>query len=564
MATRNHGNFISRSIESVLNQSFQDWELIIVNDGSTDNTGLVVKQFRAKDKRIIYLDNGKNLGVSKSFNRALAIAKGKYIARIDSDDAWIGKDKLKKQVEFLKAHPDYVAVGGGMIVVNPGGKELFRYLKSEQDKDIRATALVTNPIANSTSVCRRDVIIKAGLCDESLDYNEDWDFWLKIGLLGKFYNFPEYFSYYTMTGRNKSVVYLRRHTAAALNIIWKFRRDYSNFLKGFFINLAQFFYGCVPFKIRFFFHVYLSKLKKKFSGSKIENEQNRLFYDGIVSAVKKNKSPLVSIIMPTYNRADKISKAIESVIGQTFKNWELIIIDDASLDETSQVVKEWQKRFPSKIIFVRNKTNIYPDISAILNQAAALAKGKYIARIDDDDWWCNPVKLEIQVGFLENYPDYVVCGGGMKVVDLKSRSLFSYFKPEMDFRIRQMALFANPFAHTTVMYTKAAFQKVGGYGNWVYAEDWDLWLKLGKIGKLYNFSDYFTVYTMSYKNKSFVYQRQQAQTIFQIIKKHRLRYPNFYFAYAFNIAQYAYSLLPVALRKFFHFPLSYFKNSSFN
>lgn len=203
----------------------------------------------------------------KSFNRAMAIVKGKYIARIDSDDAWFGEDKLKKQVEFLEKNHDYAAVGGGMIVIDSVDKELYRYLKPEKDEKIRATALITNPIANSTSICRKDVIIKAGLCDASLDYNEDWDFWLKIGLFGKFYNFPDYFSYYTITGRNKSAVYLRRHTATALKIIWKFRRDYPNFFKGFFVNSAQFFYSCLPFSIRKLLNIPLSCFKKVIAGA---------------------------------------------------------------------------------------------------------------------------------------------------------------------------------------------------------------------------------------------------------------------------------------------------------
>lgn len=269
MSTKNQAGLIADSIESVLAQSFKDWELIVVNDGSTDNTEAVVKAFQKKDPRIIYIDNGKNLGVPKSFNKAMNIARGEFIARIDSDDAWIGKDKLKKQVEFFKIHLDYVAVGGGMIVINSKKEELYRYLKPEQDKEIRNSALITNPIANSASVCRKSAVIKAGLCDETLDYNEDWDFWLKIGLLGKFYNFPEYFSYYTMTGRNKSMVYLRRHTASALRIIFKYRKQYPVFLKGFLINFIQFLYGFLPFRARLFLNAPLSAFKKLVAGSSI-------------------------------------------------------------------------------------------------------------------------------------------------------------------------------------------------------------------------------------------------------------------------------------------------------
>lgn len=566
MATRNQGDWIYRSLKSVTNQSFKDWELIIVNDGSTDNTEEIIQNFQKKDKRIIYLDNGKNLGVPKSFNRAMALAQGKYIARIDSDDVWIGKDKLKKQYDFLETYPDYAAVSGGMIVIDSEGKELFRYLKPETDEQIRSAALVTNPIANSASVCRKDAIVKAGLCDASLDYNEDWDFWLKIGLLGKLYNFPDYFSYYTMTGRNKSMVYLREHTIAALKIIWKYRQSYPNFLKGFSVNFIQFLYGCVPYKIRFLFNASLSKFKKKIAGSRIkgpeQNQENGIQSDKFSGIVKKT-SPLVSILLPTYNRAGFIGKAIESVINQSFKNWELIIIDDYSTDNTEKVVESFQKK-GLKIKLVKNKKNFYPDISRILNQGLALAKGKYIARLDDDDWWSHSDKLKMQVEFLENHPDYVVCGSGMIIVDAADRELFRYLKSENDSEIRLNALIVNPFSHTTALFSKSAALKVGGYGNWFYAEDWDLWLKLGRAGKFYNLQKYLTTYRMSGVNKSFLYQKPQTKMIFNIIKKHRSDYPRFYFAFMFNCLQYLYSFLPLVLRKNFHPSLAYWKRSFFS
>lgn len=265
MSTLNHGKYISRSIKRTLDQSFQDFEFIIVNDGSTDNTEEIVKSF--KDERIIYLKNETNKGVPYSFNKAMKIAKGKYIARVDSDDAWIGKDKLKKQVEFLEKNKDYAVTGGGMVVVKPNGQELFRYLKPETDKETRKNALTTNPVANSTSVCRKDAVVAIGLCNEKLPYNEDWDFWLNIGKQGKFYNFQEYFSYYTFTGTNKSMRYLTRHTWTAIKVIWKHRKDYPGIAKGLFINFLQLCYSFIPFFIRKRINPFFSKLKKSLAGA---------------------------------------------------------------------------------------------------------------------------------------------------------------------------------------------------------------------------------------------------------------------------------------------------------
>lgn len=272
------------------------------------------------------------------------------------------------------------------------------------------------------------------------------------------------------------------------------------------------------------------------------------------------KKPLVSVLMPTFNRSGCVSRAIESVLAQSFNDWEFIIIDDASTDNTPAVLKVWQEK-DSRIIYIRNEKNSRPDISKILNQGIALANGKYIARIDDDDWWSDSDKLKTQIDFLEANPDYFVCGGGMIVVDSFHRELFRYLKSESDFDIRKTALLANPFSHTTAVFSREAAEKVGGYGDWQYAEDWDLWLKLGQIGKFYNLPLYLTTYVMAGNNKSFVHQRPQARMILAIISKHRRHYRGFYFAYVFNFAQYLYSFLPLPLRKAVHPPLSYLKRA---
>jgi glycosyltransferase involved in cell wall biosynthesis len=270
--------------------------------------------------------------------------------------------------------------------------------------------------------------------------------------------------------------------------------------------------------------------------------------------------PLVSIVMPTHNRANLVSRAIKSVLNQSFRDWELIIIDNASTDVTPKILSQLQAK-DSRLRVLRNEKNNYPDISKTLNYGLKESRGKYIARLDDDDYWCNKDKLKKQIEFLETHSDYVLCGGGVIVVNNEDKELFRYLKSEKDDDIRGRALFANPFSHTTTLFLKKAAQKVGGYGNWHFAEDWDLWLKLGEIGKFYNFSEYFTCYLMAGQSKSFIYQKPQSRMILQIIKKHRYNYPNFWQAYYFNLFQYFYSFLPLFIKKTLHPLLSKFKRS---
>lgn len=274
-------------------------------------------------------------------------------------------------------------------------------------------------------------------------------------------------------------------------------------------------------------------------------------------------SPVVSIVLPTYNRVSLLSRAVESIVGQTFQNWELIIINDASTDGTRHTIDALTKKDP-RIKPIHNAKNNYPDISKTLNDGLAKAKGKYIARLDDDDYWCDPDKLKKQVDFLESHADYVIIGGGTIVIDENDNERFRYLKLETDEAIRSRALFANPFTHSTVMFRRDVAREVGGYGSFKNAEDWDLWLRMGTRGKFYNSQDYFVRYLMTEQSKTFLFKRSQSKEVLKIVVRYKKDYPHFYSAYLLNLSQYCYSLLPYGLRRVLYNSLSKAKRSLFS
>ncbi len=114
-----------------------------------------------------------------------------------------------------------------------------------------------------------------------------------------------------------------------------------------------------------------------------------------------NKLPIVSIIMPTYNRADLLPRAIDSVLRQSYQDWELIVVNDASTDGTKDVLERYAKR-DGRIMPVNNEKNEYRQfgIANTLNKAFKMARGRYIARLDDDDYWMDEGKLAKQVAVL--------------------------------------------------------------------------------------------------------------------------------------------------------------------
>lgn len=273
------------------------------------------------------------------------------------------------------------------------------------------------------------------------------------------------------------------------------------------------------------------------------------------------EKPLVSIIIPTYNGAKYIRKAIESVWKQTYQNIEIVIIDDGSKDETPEIISELSKKDP-RIVILTNKTNL--GFVKSLNKGVGKVKGKYIARIDDDDFWSDKEKLEKQVEFLETQPNYVLVGGGIIKINKKNREIARYLFPEKDKDIRKSILIDNLFAHSTVLFRKEAWQKVGGYDqNFGFFADMDLWMKLGKIGKFYNFQEYFAYYLDKELSGNYTMRnrdiRRRVGAFIKLRKKHRNDYPGYWKAVLFSWANYFYSFLPFRQKlRFFYLKLRNF------
>lgn len=281
--------------------------------------------------------------------------------------------------------------------------------------------------------------------------------------------------------------------------------------------------------------------------------------------MKKDTSPripIISVILPTYNRLKWLKKSIDSVIAQSFRDWELLVIDDVSSDGTEEMMNELVKT-DSRISYHRIPVTNEPGISKFLNFGINTARGKYVARIDDDDQWCNKNKLQIQLDFLENKPEYVLLGGGVIVIDENEKELYRYFENEKDLEIRRKILFANPMSHPSVMFRRATAIKIGGYRKLEFAEDWDFFLRMGKEGKMHNFKDYFAFYQMAQQNNSLRNQRGLAKAILKLIKEYKDDYPNYYIGVLLNYFQYLHSFLPLSFRMWTTNYLKYIKRKYF-
>ena len=192
--------------------------------------------------------------------------------------------------------------------------------------------------------------------------------------------------------------------------------------------------------------------------------------------------PKVSVIMPAYNAEAYIKEAMDSILGQSFTNLELIVINDCSADETEAVVSGYSD---SRIIYLKNERNM--GVAATLNRGLVAAGGEYIARMDSDDI-SMPGRLALQVRFLDQNPDYAICGSSLTVFgENQPDRPFPY--PETDKEIRANMMFNSPFAHPSVMIRAEMLKQCGKYydENYEKAEDFELWYRLLRCGKGYNF-----------------------------------------------------------------------------
>jgi hypothetical protein len=175
VSTFNGERYIGQTLESLLGQSFCDFELIVVNDGSTDNTSRIVRGF--KDNRLRFVENDRNRGIAESQNRAMSLVRGEYVALQDHDDLSV-PNRLEKQVAFLDKHPHVSLVGSECTVIDPNGQQTGRFTVPTSDIDLKWTLLTHNPFLHTSVMFRQTVLDSISPYSPAgeFTYAEDYEF----------------------------------------------------------------------------------------------------------------------------------------------------------------------------------------------------------------------------------------------------------------------------------------------------------------------------------------------------------------------------------------------------
>jgi len=196
MPCYNHSKYLVEGIESILNQSYEDFELIITDDCSKDNSQEIIKNYERTDKRVKGCYHNVNSGEAKSRNDAMAISTGDYIAFCDSDDVW-EKDKLKTQLFYLNKYQDHAVVHSDSIIIDEDSKPTGKRFSGMYQKGMKLTGdlfqqlCMKNFINVPTVIIRRKCLSDGGLFEEDFKYLTDWIYWVRVSRRNSFFYINE-------------------------------------------------------------------------------------------------------------------------------------------------------------------------------------------------------------------------------------------------------------------------------------------------------------------------------------------------------------------------------------
>jgi glycosyltransferase involved in cell wall biosynthesis len=575
MSVYNGEKYLREAVDSILTQTFTDFEFIIINDGSRDRTKKILESY--VDPRI-RLYHHQNIGLTRSLNRAISLARGDYIARMDADDISC-PERLDKQVGYLDENPEVGLVGSRYIRIDKSGLETAEIqVPIGTENILKHFLLEGSAFCHSSMIFRKSVAEKIGFYDESVKYAQDYDFGIKCFEICEVANYPEILQkwrYNDQSGisvtkndeqkrysdeiRKKFIEntidkgmigyeYLKKLCLSNPNnklISSAFFREYEKLNKYDEEKSRDGNDYLIYLKLKYLHEnpkweylnkigsIYLNKSKLSlslmcFTESLRLNPIRREVLE-VVQYLKgkelekkhiklEGNECKVSVVMPTYNRGEDIKESIGSVLDQTFKDFELLVINDGGSDEVNKIVDSYDS---VKIKYFKLDKN--RGLSAALNEGILRAKGEYIAYLDDDDIYY-PNHLERLTTFIEEnnhhdavYSDAWWCYGERKdnkFVEI-SRKLYHLRPKEFD----RNALFQNNYISTlNILHKKSCFNVIGLFNeDLIQLMDWEMWMRFSKNFNFHQLNDITGEYRWHNENMTIKNHLEMA-FLFPIIK----------------------------------------------
>ncbi|MBM2813850.1 MAG: hypothetical protein HW421_612 [Ignavibacteria bacterium] len=456
----NQSEFLIECVESVIKQTFDDWECIIVNDDSPDNTVEVAKFILSTyPEKNIRLLNKVNGGVSDARNVGIRSASGKYILPLDADDK-IALDYLAETVQILESNPDI-----GYVYVD---EKNFGNATHEHSKGVVTLHNLLNAnVHDYCSIFRKEVWERVGGYSPAmfLGGSEDWNFWIGAAKLGiKAYHIKKPLFLYRNRENTLVADVLEKLDEVKAHLVFHHFELFDNNIRAMAMDILV--NSSAGSRAK------LERIVKKIPHNTLLKNFRRLIFGPIF------KEELISVIVPTYNRPDLLRLAIQSILLQTYGNIEIIVVNDCGVDCENVII---EFKLPDKIKYFKHQTN--KGLAATRNTGLAHARGKYICYLDDDDIYY-PTHVFTLVDSLVNSDCKVAYTDAIRAwqrIENQKHLTYKYDVPySLEFNADEL-LVGNMFPVLCVMHEKSCTDMLGGFDEALRShEDWELWIKLSR------------------------------------------------------------------------------------
>ncbi|GAA5786465.1 glycosyltransferase [Chitiniphilus shinanonensis] len=495
----NNARYIGQTIESVLAQTGVSFELLVFDDQSTDDTLEVLARYR-DHPNFRYEVNPQHLGAIGNYNRCVEAGSGRYVVVLGSDEV-IHPDHLTSLFAALELHPEAALAYTQCSWINEHG-ETVRHAAhpghlphsyfGHRDEVVDLLSF-GNYIEPPAVMLRRSVFDAVRLPDGSLRRPDleagDWELWTRIAR-----KYPDFvFLRQSTVGRRVQAGEEAQSASASERLL----TEHTEILES---NLTD------PERAKRLsaagariWHHYQQRLS---SGSGMDQEELRARAAAIREVLCV---PLVSVCISSYNHAAYIGECLESVLAQSYPNVEIVVVDDASPDETATIIRYYAERHPDRLRLIALEENLGPTRAP--NLAFQAARGEFIALLGSDDRML-PDRLAKQVEYLLHHPDTVAVFTEVSPIDEHGEpaphlaQIDALFNQPI-YHLRRQLLAGNMLNAPSAMIRAADLHALGGYSPLLrYVQDYDLWVRLLLRGELARLPERLTDYRVHGRNLS--------------------------------------------------------------
>lgn len=253
MPVYNSQKYLRLAIDSILDQTLEDFQFIIIDDGSTDRSWKIIKSYSQKDKRIVAIRSTINLKTSSALNKGLAKVQGKYVIRMDADD-WSYPDRLENQYKYMENHPEVGISGGAVEVCNERLETINKRNYPLTDEAARKIIFRYSPFAHPATIWRTSVLKAVNGYNENIPYSQDAELYFKVGKFSEFGNINETVIKLRMHKKSSSYSKARMQEIYAIYARIKASMEYdykASFSDKFWIFLRIIIMFIIPLSIKF-------------------------------------------------------------------------------------------------------------------------------------------------------------------------------------------------------------------------------------------------------------------------------------------------------------------------